>query len=165
MKRVVVTAIVLAAIAALWTLVMVVVLSPRTDTGYEFSPGNNWTKTVITNGHEYKSPTGQVISVRVFEDPLMDQDVLFSRQTRNNIRANYEETYIVDDDRVYFSELDIEDRKALVVRFADRSSGSLVHKRQYYLVDGHTVYLITGTLTETVTQALLDNQVRGFRIL
>jgi len=135
--------------------------SPGVD-DFEFDLGPGWVRAPIVNGWEYRLGDERV-TVRAFVDPLMDQEVLFSQQTRRNIKENYEETYAVDDDHVYLTSLTIAGRPALVVYFADRSVG-LVHRRQYYLVDGHRVFLI-GTEVGARSSQELDALVQGFRPL
>lgn len=142
---------------------LVAALSPQAG-GYEFTPGPTWTKTEIINGHEYRSAQGQVLTILSFVDPLMDETVLFSPRTRSLIRENYEETYRVEDDHIYFTRITLAGREALVVYFADRRQVPAVHKRQYYLVKDHHVYLLTGTVTEAFGSANFDRLAENFRI-
>lgn len=129
---------------------------------FAFDLGPGWVRAPIVNGWEYRQGDERV-TVRAFVDPLMDQEVLFSQQTRRNIKENYEETYAVDDDHVYLTSLPIAGRPALVVYFADRSAG-LVHRRQYYVVDGHRVFLI-GTEVGPRSSQELDVLAQRFRPL
>lgn len=127
---------------------------------FEFDLGPGWQRAPIVNGWEYRLGD-EAITVRAFVDPLMDQQVLFSAQTRKNIKENYEETYAVSDDHVYLTSLPIAGRPALVVYFADRTRG-LVHRRQYYVVDGHRVFLI-GTVVGPRSSSELDALAQRFR--
>lgn len=135
--------------------------SPGVD-DFEFDLGPGWQRAPIVNGWEYRLGDER-ITVRAFVDPLMDQEVLFSTQTRKNIKENYEETYAVGDDHVYLTSLTIAGRPALVVYFADRTVG-LVHRRQYYVVDGHRVFLI-GTEVGARSSRELDALAQRFRPL
>lgn len=131
---------------------------------YDFHPGPGWTRMEIINGYEYQSAQGQVLTILSFVDPLMDETVLFSPRTKTLIRENYEETYRVSDDHVYFTQITLSGRRALVVYFADRSQGTVVHKRQYYLVKGHQVFLLTGIVTPAFRSADFDRLAGLFNI-